>query len=78
MLFQTQGVSAVARDRLLLTAETRTLEECLVARVGRFTAFTDGSVRVVFSDRTCLDMHGLHWEPHVYRRLLSHNVVSYS
>jgi len=49
-----------------------------VALVGRFSAYTDGSVRVVFDDRTCLDMHGLHWEPHVYNRLLSQNVVSSS
>jgi len=55
--------------------DTRTLEECLVAGVGRFTAFTDGSLRIVFDDRTCLDMRGIRWEPHVFNRLLSHNVV---
>ena len=55
---------------------TRTLEECSVDGVGKFTAFSDGSLRVVFTDRTCLDLRGLHWQPHVYSRLLAHNVVS--
>jgi len=57
-------------------AETRALEECAVSGVGRFTAFTDGSLRVVFNDRTCLDMHGVHWERHVYDRLRAQNIVS--
>ena len=68
--------SLLAAERAALIPETRVLEECSVDGVGRFTAFTDGSVRVVFNDRTCLDMRGLHWDSHVYRRLLSHNVVS--
>ena len=76
ILFQTESKSPLTRDRVLLVPETRTLEECSVAGVGRFTAFTDGSLRVVFSDRTCLDMRGLHWQPHIYGRLLSQNVVS--
>ena len=68
--------SPLACGRALLIPEIRTLEECSVAGVGRFTAFTDGSLSVVFSDRTCLSMHGLHWERHVYERLTSQNVVS--
>ena len=75
-VFQTQLESKSIHDDALLIRETRTLEECSVAGVGKFTAFSDGSLRVVFDDRTCLDMRGLHWEPHVYNRLLAQNVVS--
>ncbi|PVD19073.1 hypothetical protein C0Q70_21632 [Pomacea canaliculata] len=32
------------------------LEECLVPGFGRFTAFTNGRIRVIFEDRTALDM----------------------
>jgi hypothetical protein len=49
------------------------VEECIIDGVGRFTALANGSVRIVFDDRTCLDMYGLQWEPHVYQRIL-HNL----
>ena len=61
---------------MLLIPETRILEECSVDGVGKFTALSDGSLRVVFCDRTCLDVRGVHWEPHVYNRLRAQNVVS--
>ncbi|KAK2170996.1 hypothetical protein NP493_1116g00002 [Ridgeia piscesae] len=32
------------------------LEECDIPNVGRFTAHSSGHVRIVFTDRTCLDM----------------------
>jgi len=76
--FHTQFESESTRRCVPLTPETRTLEECSVAGVGKFTAFSDGSLRVVYGDRTCLDMQGLRWEPHVYNRLHAQNIVSFS
>lgn len=35
---------------------TSVLEECTVPDFGRFTAFSSGHVRIVFNDRTSLDM----------------------
>jgi len=77
LIFQTKVERPSSRDRAMLIPGTRTLEECSVCGVGRFTAYTDGSLRVVFNDRTCLEMTGLHWPPHVYHRLLSQDVVSF-
>ena len=33
------------------------LEECDIPGFGRFTAHSSGHVRVIFPDRTCLDMY---------------------
>ena len=35
---------------------TSVLEECSVPGYGRFTAYSNGRIRVVFEDRTALDM----------------------
>lgn len=35
---------------------TSVLEECTIPNYGRFTAFSSGHVRIVFNDRTSLDM----------------------
>ena len=35
---------------------TSVLEECTVPGYGRFTAYSNGRIRVVFEDRTALDM----------------------
>jgi len=75
-IFQREVESSLARECVTVIAETLALEECSVAGVGRFSAFTDGSLRVVFNDRTCLDMRGVHWERHVYDRLLAQHLVS--
>ncbi|CAH1781102.1 unnamed protein product, partial [Owenia fusiformis] len=34
------------------------LEECFVDHIGKFKAFSNGHIRIVFNDRTCLDMLG--------------------
>lgn len=57
--------------------ETRVVEECYVENVARFVAFSDGSLRIVFDDRTGLDMYGLQWETHVYECLLQGHVSFY-
>jgi len=43
---------------------TRTIEECVVPDVGRFTAQSNGIIRAVFTDRTCLDMQ-IELSPHL-------------
>ena len=50
------------------------IDQCRVQDVGRFSAYLDGSIHIVFDDRTCLDMHGISWESHVYQKLL-HSLV---
>jgi Domain of unknown function (DUF4520) len=59
-------------------AQSTVIDECSVSGVGRFTAYVNGSVHVVFEDRTCLDMHGVQWEPHVFEKILLAMVRSVS
>ncbi len=53
VVLQVAQKSVPAPSRLPVTA---LLEECQVEGVGRFSAFSSGRVRVVYVDRTSLDM----------------------
>ena len=35
---------------------TTVLEECEITGYGKFTALSNGQIRIAFKDRTCLDM----------------------
>lgn len=37
-------------------SSTSVLEECTIQGYGKFTALSNGQIRVAFADRTCLDM----------------------
>jgi len=52
------------------------IDECCIQGVGRFTAYLNGNIHIVFDDRTCLDMHGISWESHVYQKILDTLVSS--
>ena len=44
------------KDTLIEPLPASLLEECTVPGHGRFSAFSNGHVRILFDDRTALDM----------------------